>query len=313
MNIPAVSVIIAAYNAEKYIRRCLDSIAAQTLSDWECIIVNDGSTDATAVIADGYAAEDGRFRVIHKPNGGVASARQAGLDEARGEFSIHADPDDWVEPDMLEALVGQARADGADMVLCDMSVIFPDGKREYWKQKPHSSDHFTVLGQMLGQLHGSLCNKLIRQRCYADYGVRFLPGVNVCEDQIVVLWLLSHDMRVSYVNKAFYHYDRSQNPVSLVNRKVSASDRLRPLEFIAGKVDISPVRLAFDLAVFKIAYDTLFVSGEDLREAAKPLRKHALSVRRSPSHWYTKWIIFLALKGFYLPARLFRRFIKNRL
>ncbi len=79
-NSPTVSVIVPVYNTEKYLRRCLDSILAQTFTDWECLIIDDGSTDASPAICDEYAARDSRFRVFHKANGGVSSARNVGLD-----------------------------------------------------------------------------------------------------------------------------------------------------------------------------------------------------------------------------------------
>ena len=101
---PAVSVIVPVYNAEPYIRRCLDSISAQTFKDFEVILIDDGSPDHCGAICDEYARQDSRFRVIHKENEGVAVARQCGIDNAQGTYSIHCDPDDWVEPNWLEEL-----------------------------------------------------------------------------------------------------------------------------------------------------------------------------------------------------------------
>ena len=94
---PKVSIIVPVYNTEKYLRRCLDSIAAQTFTDWECICVDDGSPDAGGAMLDAYARRDARFRVIHQENGGVSRARNAGLDAARGEWIAFVDSDDWVE------------------------------------------------------------------------------------------------------------------------------------------------------------------------------------------------------------------------
>lgn len=103
-NSPTVTVIMAVYNAEPYLRRCLDSIQAQTLKDFDVILVDDGSTDSSLTIAEEYAQQDRRFRVHHKENGGVSSARQFGIErlaEKGGKYSIHVDPDDWVELEML--------------------------------------------------------------------------------------------------------------------------------------------------------------------------------------------------------------------
>lgn len=157
----SVSIIVPVYKAEAYLHRCLDSILAQTFTDWELLLVDDGSPDRSGVICDEYAAKDDRIRVFHKENGGVSSARQKGQDEAQGEYTIHADPDDWVEPTMLEELYKKAKADDADMVICD--YYMNDGENQtYITQKPTVLDRKTVLGELLfQQLHGSCWNKLV--------------------------------------------------------------------------------------------------------------------------------------------------------
>lgn len=116
---PAVSIIVPIYNAEKYLQKCIDSVLSQTFKDWECILVDDGSPDRCGEICDEYAKNDNRFKVIHQVNGGVSSARQIGHDLANGEYTIHIDPDDWVEPTMIEELYSKARSEDSDMVICD--------------------------------------------------------------------------------------------------------------------------------------------------------------------------------------------------
>ena len=114
---PKISIIVPVYNVEKYIRRCLDSIAAQTFTDWECICVDDGTPDASGKICNEYAQKDSRFVVIHKENGGVSSARNAGLNVAKGEYVTFCDSDDWVEKEMLEVLYNTALETDADVVM----------------------------------------------------------------------------------------------------------------------------------------------------------------------------------------------------
>ena len=98
---PLVSIIVPVYKAEQWLHRCVDSILAQTMTDFELLLINDGSPDKSGEICDEYAAKDSRVRVFHKENGGVSSARQMGLDNVTGEYVIHCDPDDWIEPNML--------------------------------------------------------------------------------------------------------------------------------------------------------------------------------------------------------------------
>ena len=101
---PKLSVIVPVYNTEKYLRECLDSILAQAFTDFEFILVNDGSTDKSGDICDAYGQVDSRVRVIHQENGGVTAARKRGVEVAEGEYISFIDSDDWIEPDMLLSL-----------------------------------------------------------------------------------------------------------------------------------------------------------------------------------------------------------------
>ena len=111
-----ISVIIPVYNVEQYLRRCVDSVLNQTMPDLEVILVDDGSPDQSPAICDQYAEEDGRVKVIHKPNGGLASARNAGLRRAKGEYVFFLDSDDWLEPDGMELLYQTAEEYHVDFV-----------------------------------------------------------------------------------------------------------------------------------------------------------------------------------------------------
>lgn len=203
---PKVSVIIAVYNVEKWIRRCLDSLLVQTFKDFEVILVDDGSTDTSGKICDEYASKDKRFRVIHQKNQGVAVARQVGIDNARGEYTIHCDPDDWVEPDMLESLYDEAVRSKADIVFCDYYWDKPNGTIVKHVM-PRASNMDTLTGLVDGSIHGSLCLKLIKRELYKKYGVHFVPSMNYMEDCYVCCAFLMHkEVRIAYVPKALYHY-----------------------------------------------------------------------------------------------------------
>lgn len=112
---PKVSIIVPVYNAEKYLQECVESVLCQTLSDIELILVDDGSTDSSPALCDQYAVQDHRVKVIHKPNGRAASARNAGLRAASGEYVAFVDADDWISPDMYEKMLQT----NADVTLCD--------------------------------------------------------------------------------------------------------------------------------------------------------------------------------------------------
>lgn len=238
---PEISVIVPVYNAEAYIHRCIKSLLAQTFDDFEVILVDDGSLDGSGAICDDYARKNSRVRVFHKENGGVASARQLGVDKARGEYTIHTDPDDWVEPTMLEELYYRAKTETADMVICDFLVEEKEGSI-YRVQQPTNNSADVVLEELLlYRLHGSLCNKLIRRECYTLYNIAFVKGLNYCEDYLVCVKLLQKGIKVAYLNKAFYHYDQIVNSGSITRNFSTALFELRKM-FISRLQEVVPDR-----------------------------------------------------------------------
>ncbi len=213
-----VSVIVPIYKAEKYLRRCLDTLVGQTLKDIEVLLINDGSPDNSGDICEEYAAKHPRtFKVFHNQNQGVSASRQFGINHAQGEYSIHADPDDWVEPTMLEELYSKAKADDADMVICDFYEE-KKSKTTYACQRPNNPEAKSVLKEMFTHLHGSCWNKLVRHRLYKELSVEFPKGFSCFEDLYVITSLLRHDIKISYLPKAFYHYDKSINANSIVRK-----------------------------------------------------------------------------------------------
>ena len=117
---PTISVIVPVYNAEQYLPRCIESVLAQTFVDWEMLLIDDGSTDASGSICDEYAAKDERIRVFHKENGGVSSARNLGLDNAQGEWITFVDSDDYIEENYLKSFEGNL---DADLVVGNIQMI----------------------------------------------------------------------------------------------------------------------------------------------------------------------------------------------
>ena len=214
---PRISVIVAVYNAVKWMRKCIEALLGQTFHDFELILVDDGSTDESSSICDEYTRQDIRIRVIHKTNGGVASARQAGLEAARGEYVIHADPDDWCESDMLEKMYRCAREELSDMLICDFWMEFQNGRpRHYFAQKPNSLDSASLFSDLIhNRIYGSLWNKLIKRELLIKNGIHFPAALNYCEDLYVTAWCAILAQRIAYLPKAFYHYQVGM-PQSLV-------------------------------------------------------------------------------------------------
>lgn len=213
---PLISIIVPVYKAEKYIRRCLDSIQAQSLTDFEVLLIDDGSPDRSGEICDDYARNDSRFRVFHKKNGGVASARQMGIDNAQGEYIIHCDPDDWVEQNGLERLYHFANDNHLDIAYCDYYGGANVSANTRISQNYGTNTEICIKAMMEGKMHGSLCNKICRMQFIKESKQTFIDGANVWED-------LSFNIRLFYLTKkigyakdiCFYHYDYDSNGTSL--------------------------------------------------------------------------------------------------
>ena len=278
---PKVSVIVPVYKAEAYLHRCVDSLLAQTFADFEVILVDDGSPDGSGAICDEYARKDDRVKVVHQKNSGVSMARQKGLDNAQGEYVIHADPDDWVEPDMLQELYAKAKEENADMVICDFYTQYKD-HMYLNRQKPSALDHDTVQCELFQQLHGSCCNKLVRRVCYNKFHIKFPVGVSYCEDLLTNATLLSHDIKVAYLPKAFYHYDQTINPNSIVRKfthKSFEDDKrlaMKMAEALRGSAAEQIGTVATFYGVVVRAFTGHAFSSKEFKTKLKPYRKYCL-------------------------------------
>ena len=265
----AVSLISPVYKAELYLRRCLDSILAQTLEDWELILVDDGSPDRSGEICDEYAARDSRIKVIHKANGGVSAARQDGLDAAKGDYVIHVDPDDWIEADMLEGMYGKVLSDNADMVICDY-VEDSTASSKTIKQAPSDLSSKVVFKELFHNLHGSCWNKLVRRSLFQTYGIRFPDDYTILEDLYVTAMLCSHDIRISYLPKAFYHYVLGENPNSLGHKYTRSSVEsimsfCKAFVLIWRERGLSYEEYFYKYATKSFAYDSREYSAKEIR------------------------------------------------
>lgn len=209
-----VSVIVPVYNCERYLRECLDSVLAQTHTALELIVVDDGSTDGSAAIADAAAASDPRVRVLHGPNAGQAAARNLGLDIATGDYIAFVDADDTVHPCMLQTLLDTAGRFGADAASCRFS-------RRPLPRDPAVRRHYVHEG-------GSACEKFLYQAPDVTPGVwahvfaaslfaggtRFVEGI-IYEDLELLFRLYRSARMVVMCDAPMYYY--RPNPASTIN------------------------------------------------------------------------------------------------
>lgn len=211
MNNPKISIIIPVYNVEKYLQYCLDSIIAQTFTDWECICVDDGSSDASGKILDEYAVKDKRFVIIHKENGGVSSARNAGLDIARGEYVTFCDSDDWIEADCFEYVVG--KIDKSDISLVQWGIAKNNEKGNVLSAEEYPDGIFNFESNLELFCPG-IYNKLIKRSLINDNKIRFPEGIRLSEDRFFSFLCFYYSHNFLSINRIFYHYIQNSKSVT---------------------------------------------------------------------------------------------------
>lgn len=220
-NHAVISVIVPVYNVEKYLSQCIESVQNQTFKDWELILVDDGSPDNCGKICDEYANKDNRIRVIHKENGGLSSARNAGLDAATGEYITYLDSDDYIAVDMLEKMLDIAIKTNADMVKCGFNEFNINSVKRtvnFSKQEILEND---VNGCSL--LHLYFQNVLYIVAWNAIYKrdlavkVRFPEGL-INEDNYSAGLYLYYAKKIVCMNEALYYYRDVSNGLSKVGK-----------------------------------------------------------------------------------------------
>ena len=207
---PKVSVIVPIYNVEKYLNRCIDSILNQTFTDFELILVDDGSPDRSGKICDEYAEKDDRVKVIHKQNGGVSAARNTGIDEAVGEYIMFVDSDDYIDSMMLQVMFSEK---SEDVILSGLKYVDMDGNLI----KEYKENEFSAIGQNLFIeeyyidmnkkciLNGPY-NKLFKRSIIKENNIKFNESISICEDGLFVVNFLQHCKTFSNINEAYYNY-----------------------------------------------------------------------------------------------------------
>lgn len=319
MTKPLISVIVPVYNVEQYLPKCIDSILAQTYENLEIILVEDGTKDSSGIICDDYAAKDTRIRVIHKPNGGLSSARNAGMEIARGEYFGFVDSDDWIEPEMYENLMAVSQKYDADVV-CGGRYDVDGATRErttgLCPVKEECIDPMEMLGRVFiwDNCDSAAWDKLYRRHIFAE--TKYPLGV-YSEDVACFYKLMEAADRVALCPKPMYNYLHRQN--SITTSKLSEKTFHYPshtaviypyiLEHhpeIAKQARYLRVRgiahamLSIDLAG-KEAWETY---GDYYRSQKKELRGHVPFLLTSPYHNPKERIIHLLLAlGLYRPLK----------
>ena len=211
----AISIVIPVYNIERYLNKCLDSIINQSFKDFELILINDGSTDNSGEICDHYAQKDSRVKVIHKDNGGVSSARNIGLDQAKGEWITFVDSDDWVHEDFLKKRHELAIAENADVAYCDLELVYSDHS-EYCRTAEIDPKEKTQVSSWIRSKSNYSPILLIKKELLDYHNLRFMPEVRLCEDLNLILKVILYAKKIVHVKEALYFYNK-QNTASTMH------------------------------------------------------------------------------------------------
>lgn len=198
-----ISVVVPVYNVEHYLKKCVDSICHQTYRNLEIILVDDGSTDCSGSLCDEFATSDSRIRVIHKSNGGLSDARNAGMELASGEWWMFVDSDDYIAPDTAETLLLAAVENHCEIAVCNMMRIYEDGKQEPF-YCPVTEPTIWAGEQRFETLRQpSVCNKLFRADLFKE--LRF-PKRKFYEDTFVYHVLAHSANRIALTGLSGYYY-----------------------------------------------------------------------------------------------------------
>lgn len=260
---PAVSVIVPVYKAEKYLHKCVDSLLAQTFTDFEVLLVDDGSPDRSGEICDGYAARDSRVRVFHKENGGVSSARNMGLDNARGEYIVFLDADDRLHHRTLDTCYLTAEKGKLDILQYTISIVPLEDSISEQVVKSGSSTcicggkQYINTGKFLVCAGGCF---LKRELIKSSPQIRFNENISLGEDQIFILSCILRATRCLKIADTLYFY--TYNPESAthqadIKRKISEWGKLKYFLSSNPALAIPYKRMKMNITVILIKHSQL--------------------------------------------------------
>lgn len=278
-----ISVIIPVFNVEKFLPRCVESVQKQTYTNIEIILVDDGSPDRCAEICDAYAEKDSRIRVIHKKNGGLSDARNAGMDIARGEYFCFIDSDDYIQPTMLEHMSSAIESSGAKLALCNLMCVDEKGSRVFDAQESciqsgvfSAHELLPRFYQKLGWYYIVAWNKLYHRSLFED--IRF-PFGKIHEDEYIAAQIIWNAQTIVCLESEEYIYIYQRKGSIMNSRKVrSHCDWLEALyqrfEFCKEKRTLADFT-AETRAVYFRELNNLFLKPELAKNTTRDQRKKA--------------------------------------
>lgn len=226
-----VSIIIPVYNVEQYLNRCISSIVNQTYPNLQIILVDDGSPDNCPKICDLWKKKDSRIEVIHKENGGLSSARNAGLHCAKGDYVLFVDSDDWISINMIEEMIKAMNKNNVDMVVCQFVKAYPNGKVAQ-QESHHGNKILNVKDTICLLLYDNQITNHVWRNLYKRNLLPnnlFPEGMNY-EDVYVMASLFLLCKKILYLDKAYYYYFQNNSGIVRTITYKNCCDHYRALE-----------------------------------------------------------------------------------
>lgn len=229
---PMVSIVVPIYNAENYLRRCVDSILNQEYTDFELLLVNDGSTDASGDICEEYGAQDPRVIVIQKENTGVSDSRNRALDRARGKYLQFLDSDDWITPDATRLFVRAAEEYGCDMVISDFYRVVGERlstKGDIEEEGVLTREEFAahMMENPADFYYGVLWNKLYRRDIVEEHNLRMDTDINWCEDFMFNLEYIRYAKVFYALHAPIYYYVKRKGSLASQGINISKTVKMK--------------------------------------------------------------------------------------
>ncbi len=233
---PEVSIIVPVHNVRATLPRCINSIIHQEYTDFELLLIDDGSTDDSGAVCDAFAAQDERIIVIHKENSGVSDTRNLAISKARGTYLQFVDSDDWITPDATKRFVKTAEENHCDLVIADFYRVIgerlsPKGNID--ETKPFSREQYAayMMENPADFYYGVLWNKLFRREIVEKYHLRMDPSVSWCEDFMFNLEYIRHAGVFCAIQIPLYYYVKTKGSLASQGMNLSRAVRMKRAVF----------------------------------------------------------------------------------
>ena len=316
---PLITVIVPVYNVEKYLDKCVESIVNQTYKNLEIILVDDGSPDNCPAMCDEWAKKDSRIKVIHKANGGVSSARNAGLDTAQGEYIGFVDSDDYIKENMYEILLKSFCENNIELSVCGL-VCYGKAVSIDKNKIIKKDDALTMLFDIKNYpyFEGYVWNKLFKSDIIKKNKLRFDENIDMSEDTLFNFMYLKYVSKVSIVKGECYQYNYRYDSVMRIKSSKINYDMVNLCDFfiensVNEEIKELTVSWSFKYWINAIDTDIIFKNGNMYRKlATKRIKENKKYILCNDNNSYVEKIFAVSISYFPISYFLYKKIKLNK-